>query len=171
MNPLTLQQFNCLSKEEAIEALTYCCGASHWASKIERLRPFKSIKSLVENSARIWSELSEKDWKEAFTHHPKIGDLESLKKTFASTRDWAQQEQQASQGASISVLQALALGNQTYENRFGYIFIVCATGKSANEMLSLLEGRLKNDPKLEITLAAKEQEKITKIRLEKLIHE
>ena len=101
----------------------------------------------------------------------KIGDLESLKKKFVTTRTWAEQEQQGSSEASLSVLQALALGNETYENRFGYIFIVCATGKKAEEMLSLLEQRLKNDSKEEIKVAAAEQDKITKIRLEKLIHE
>jgi 2-oxo-4-hydroxy-4-carboxy-5-ureidoimidazoline decarboxylase len=84
---------------------------------------------------------------------------------------WAEQEQRGSAEASVSVLQALALGNQTYENRFGYIFIVCATGKTAEEMLSLLESRLPNDPALEIKIAAAEQAKITKLRLEKLIYE
>ena len=111
------------------------------------------------------------DWKEAFAHHPKIGDFESLKKKFASTRGWAEQEQSGSQNASMAVLQALALANQTYENRFGYIFIVCATGKSAEEMLKILESRLNHDPKIEIKIAAQEQDKITKIRLEKLIYE
>ena len=171
MITMTLKQFNGLSDAEAIEALTYCCGSSSWVSQVVQKRPFKDFESLLQTSAQIWNGLSEIDWKEAFSHHPKIGDLESLKKKFASTRAWAEQEQRGSAEASVSVIQALALGNETYENRFGYIFIVCATGKTAEEMLSLLEERLKNDPKKEILLAAGEQEKITKLRLEKLIHE
>lgn len=171
MNSLTLHQFNSLSKKEATEVLAQCCGASGWVTQMESLRPFHSRKAVFEAASQVWNQLSEKDWKEAFTHHPKIGDLESLKKKFASTRAWAEHEQKGSAEASVSVLQALALANQTYENRFGYIFIVCATGKKAEEMLSLLESRLTNEPEKEIKIAAQEQAKITQIRLEKLIHE
>jgi 2-oxo-4-hydroxy-4-carboxy-5-ureidoimidazoline decarboxylase len=135
------------------------------------LRPFKERKILLSKALEIWNQLSESDWKEAFGHHPKIGDVDSLKAKFASTQVWAKQEQQGSQQASMAVLEALALGNQTYENRFGYIFIVCATGKTAEEMLSILESRLNNEPIVEIKVAAQEQAKITQIRLEKLIHE
>jgi len=171
MRALNLKEFNSLPRDSAIEVLTHCCGASRWVEKMESLRPFKDRKQITEKSQSVWNELDEKDWQEAFTHHPKIGDIESLKKKFATTRAWAEQEQRGSAEAPVSVLQALALGNQTYENRFGYIFIVCATGKTAEEMLSLLESRLPNDPALEIKIAAAEQAKITKLRLEKLIYE
>lgn len=171
MKTLTLAQFNALPQKEAVEALTHCCGSSRWVTKMESSRPFENTKTLSQLSSKFWSELSENDWKEAFSHHPKIGDLDSLKKKFASTRDWAEQEQKGSAEASIPVLQALALGNQTYENRFGYIFIVCATGNKADEMLAMLESRLNNSPETEIKIAAGEQAKITQIRLEKLIHE
>lgn len=171
MKVLSLNQFNSLSKKEAAEVLAHCCGASRWVTELESLRPFQSRKAIFEAGSKVWNRLSEKDWKEAFTHHPKIGDLESLKEKFASTRVWAAEEQKGSAEASVSVLQALALANQTYENRFGYIFIVCATGKKAEEMLSLLEARLTNEPEVEIKVAAEEQSKIMQIRLEKLIHE
>lgn len=171
MKALTLSQFNSLSQTEAVETLTHCCGSSRWVTKMESLRPFENIKSLLKLSLKVWNELSESDWQEAFSHHPKIGDLESLKKKFSTTREWAEQEQKGSAEASMAVLRALALGNQTYENRFGYIFIVCATGKKAEEMLAILESRLNNSSEIEIKIAAGEQAKITQIRLEKLIHE
>ncbi|MFM8313570.1 MAG: 2-oxo-4-hydroxy-4-carboxy-5-ureidoimidazoline decarboxylase [Deltaproteobacteria bacterium] len=171
MNTLTLSQFNSLPMKDAQEVLTHCCGSHQWVQKMEKLRPFSDLSAVFSSSSEIWNGLTQEDWKEAFSHHPKIGDLDSLKKKFASTRVWAEQEQRGSEKASIAVLQALALGNQNYENRFGYIFIVCATGKSAEQMLNLLEARLRNDPAQEIKLAAAEQEKITLIRLEKLIHE
>ncbi|MBM4303158.1 MAG: 2-oxo-4-hydroxy-4-carboxy-5-ureidoimidazoline decarboxylase [Deltaproteobacteria bacterium] len=171
MTSFNLVQFNSLSPKEATQVLAHCCGAARWVSQMESSRPFQNRKALFNKAIQTWNQLTEKDWKEAFTHHPKIGDLESLKKKFASTRVWAEQEQKGSAEAAVSVLQALALGNQTYENRFGYIFIVCATGKKADEMLALLEARLNNSPDIEIKIAAGEQAKITQIRLEKLIHE
>jgi len=171
MKSFKLSEFNALSLQAAREALTYCCGSSAWVDKMASSRPFKDRSELLGKATNVWNSLSEEDWKEAFTHHPKIGDLESLKKKFSATRNWAEQEQKGSQGASEAVLRALARGNETYENRFGYIFIVCATGKTAEEMLNLLEERLKNNPEVEIKKAALEQDKITHIRLEKLIYE
>ncbi|MSP18567.1 MAG: 2-oxo-4-hydroxy-4-carboxy-5-ureidoimidazoline decarboxylase [Bdellovibrionales bacterium] len=171
MIDFTIKQFNSLTKLEAIDALTRCCGATRWASGMENQRPFSNRKSLIELGIKLWSQMGEADWRQAFKHHPKIGSADSLQKRFVATRDWAEQEQQGSQSASLSVLEALALGNQTYENRFGFIFIVCATAKKAEEMLQLLELRLNNDPQAELRIAAEEQGKITKIRLERLIHE
>lgn len=171
MKALSIEQFNQLTLKEAIDVLTQCCGSTRWATEMESSRPFKNKTEMFVKATQVWNQLSESEWKEAFAHHPKIGDVESLKKKFASTRAWAEQEQKGSAEASVSVLQALALGNQTYENRFGYIFIVCATGKTAEEMLSILELRLSNEPEMEIKVAAEEQAKITQIRLEKLIHE
>lgn len=118
-----------------------------------------------------WNELSEADWREAFTHHPKIGDVNSLKEKFVSTSAWAEGEQGAVKAASQATLEALAAGNAEYEKKFGYIFIVCATGKSADEMLALLQARLPNKPAAEILSAMGEQDKITRLRLEKLIAE
>jgi 2-oxo-4-hydroxy-4-carboxy-5-ureidoimidazoline decarboxylase len=145
-----------------------CCGSSSWVSALEKQMPFQSIAELKSASDQIWFALSEADWKEAFSHHPKIGDTESLKKKFASTSHWAEGEQSGVQQANDKVLLDLKNGNDAYEKKFGYIFIVCATGKSAEEMLQLLEDRIKNNPAEEIRIAAEEQNKITHLRLDKL---
>ena len=171
MKSFSLSEFNSLSEKEAKEALLFCCGSSRWVDKLALSRPFSSLRDLKEKGANIWLSLFETDWVEAFSHHPKIGDLDNLKKKFASTQTWAEEEQKGSKEASEELLRELARANQTYENRFGYIFIVCATGKTAVEMLEILRQRINNDPKEEIKLAALEQGKITAIRLEKLIHE
>ena len=131
--------------------------------------PADDLVELLEDAEEQWFKCSEEDWKEAFAHHPKIGDIDSLKKKFASTAKWASAEQSGVNTASENTIEALAEGNKKYEDKFGYIFIVCATGKSAEEMLGILESRLQNDPKEEIEIAADEQNKITKLRLEKLL--
>lgn len=134
--------------------------------------PFESIKALHTAAIDIWyDQCGPADWREAFAHHPKIGDLKSLEQKFASTQKWAGQEQQSVNTATQQTLKALAAGNTAYEQRFGYIFIVCATGKSAAEMLALLHNRLSNDPDTELRIAMGEQAKITAIRLNKLIEE
>jgi len=149
--------------------LTRCCGSSRWVEQMIAARPFKSVSELMTCSDDVWQYLAVDDWQEAFAHHPKIGDLSSIKAKFASTSAWAQGEQKGVASASDDVLEALAKGNSDYEQKFGYIFIVCATGKSADEMLALLQERLKNEPAHEIRNAMREQNKITRIRLEKLL--
>ncbi len=137
---------------------------------MESLRPFDSIASLHTAAIGTWyDQCGPEDWLEAFQHHPRIGDLKSLEQKFASTQAWAGKEQQSVNTATQAVLEALAAGNTAYEQRFGYIFIVCATGKSAAEMLRLLHNRLSNDPETELRIAMGEQAKITAIRLNKLI--
>lgn len=160
---------NQLDEAAAKEALAKCCGARRWVERMAALRPFASIDALNEAADRIWWELEPADWLEAFTHHPKIGDRESLRQKFASTAAWASNEQSGTTAASEDVLAALAEGNQAYDRKFGHIFIVCATGKSAQEMLDILQSRLPNDPATELRIAAEEQRKITRLRLEKLI--
>jgi 2-oxo-4-hydroxy-4-carboxy-5-ureidoimidazoline decarboxylase len=132
-------------------------------------RPFESLAEMLEISDRIWEECDVDDYMEAFAGHPRIGDIDSLAKKYANTKGWAGGEQKGVEGAGREVLERLAKGNADYEERFGHIFIVCATGKSAAEMLALLEARLSNDPAHEITVAAEEQNKITRIRLKKLL--
>lgn len=166
---MTLHELNILPKEELKEALFKCCGSTAWVTKMLETFPADELVDLEENAEEIWWQCSESDWKEAFTHHPKIGDMESLKKKFASTANWAAGEQSGATTASQQTLEALAKGNDDYEKKFGYIFIVCATGKSADEMLSLLQSRLPNEPKDEIKNASDEQLKITQLRLEKLL--
>ncbi|HEY9870800.1 MAG TPA: 2-oxo-4-hydroxy-4-carboxy-5-ureidoimidazoline decarboxylase [Candidatus Obscuribacterales bacterium] len=164
-----MSKINSLSPDEAREQLGRCCGAARWVEAMVKRRPFRSADELFEAADQIWYNLSPEDWREAFSHHPKIGDLESLKRKFASTRQWSAGEQSGVDGAPEEVLGALAAGNEEYERKFGYIFIVCATGKTATEMLSLLQQRLVNDPESEIQVAMREQSKITRIRLEKLL--
>src|SRR5947207_2558399 len=109
-------------------------------------RPFATAAEMLEASDELWSGLSADDWKEAFAHHPRIGDIKSLRAKFASTSQWAEGEQSGVRGTSENILKALADGNKLYEAKFGYIFIVCATGKSAEEMLGLLNQRLNHIP-------------------------
>jgi len=166
---MNLESFNQLEKQQAIEELMRCCGSLRWASIMASSRPFRSEQDLYEAAERIWDSLTREDWLEAFGHHPRIGDVESLRTKFATTSAWASSEQAGTAVASDEVLAELAEGNRLYEERFGYIFIVCATGKSADEMLALLRDRLDNDPKAELNVSAHEQSKITRLRLEKLL--
>ena len=167
---MTLGEVNSLSPEIATEAFTKCCGSSTWVQKMVAARPFADAEGFFAKAHACWAECSEVDGLEAFTHHPKIGGTAELEKKFASTSTWAAGEQASVREASLAVLQALADGNVAYEEKFGYIFIVCATGKSATEMLALLQERLPNSTADEIKIAMAEQMKITIIRLEKLLN-
>ncbi|GAB4017978.1 2-oxo-4-hydroxy-4-carboxy-5-ureidoimidazoline decarboxylase [Spirosoma migulaei] len=166
---MTLPELNQLPIPQLKEALFTCCGSTTWVNELANLFPFETKESLFEQAEVIWFSLAESDWREAFGHHPKIGDINSLREKYASTASWAEGEQAGVSTASVSVLEMLAEGNQFYEEKFGYIFIVCATGKSAEEMLNRLESRLLNSPEDELQIAMQEQNKITKIRLEKLL--
>jgi len=165
---MSIAEFDHLSKDEQQALLTKCCGSTAWVAKMIAAFPVEDLVELLEYAEEKWYQCSEADWLEAFTHHPKIGDINSLKEKFASTAAWAAGEQSAVTQSTQEVLEALAEGNRLYEEKFGYIFIVCATGKSAAEMLALLEVRLQNAAEVEIEIAAAEQDKITKLRLEKL---
>ncbi|HUR65785.1 MAG TPA: 2-oxo-4-hydroxy-4-carboxy-5-ureidoimidazoline decarboxylase [Chitinophagaceae bacterium] len=165
---MTLHDLNTLSQSQLREELFKCCGSSAWVQRMLPFIPAEDLVELLEDAEEQWWLCNEDDWKEAFTHHPKIGDIDSLKKKFASTAQWASGEQAAVNTATDEILTALAEGNRSYEEKFGYIFIVCATGRSAEEMLTMLQERLQNDPAEEIKIAADEQNKITKLRIEKL---
>jgi 2-oxo-4-hydroxy-4-carboxy-5-ureidoimidazoline decarboxylase len=166
---MTLDELNALPEAEAHEAFARCCGASRWVGQMVARRPFVGVQSVLGIAFGFWMGLGPEDWREAFTHHPRIGDLESLKRRFASTADLASREQSAVAAASRVVLEALAEGNRAYEERFGYIFIVFASGRSAEEMLALLKDRLGNDPEAELRIAAKEQWKIMRLRLDTML--
>ncbi|MBM2841868.1 MAG: decarboxylase [Bacteroidetes bacterium] len=166
-----IDRLNLMDNEIARSELVRCCGSSRWVMGMIQRRPFSDAESLFASADEIWRDLSIDDWTEAFSHHPKIGDINALRVKFASTRTWAEGEQAGASNASEQILLAFAAGNAAYEQKFGYIFIVCATGKTAEEMLTLLKQRLGNDPKAEIRVAAEEQRKITLLRLEKLIGE
>lgn len=172
MNGMNLAHFNSVVPADLKTHLSSCCGASRWVDAMAAHVPFASEKDLVEWAGQIWYDTcGEANWLEAFTHHPKIGDVESLSKKFAATQHLAGAEQAGVQEASREVIEALAAANQAYEARFGFIFIVCATGKPALEMLRLLEDRLKNSRDEELLIAMGEQHKITLIRLRKLLSE
>lgn len=163
---MTLSVFNTLNKEAAAKHLHDCCGSTKWVSDIMEHFPFASEKELVNQSTKIWyDDCSQADWRESFTHHPKIGDVKSLTEKFAG------KEQAGVAVATSETIQALAQANTDYENKFGFIFIVCATGKSANEMLQLLLDRLKNTVDEELHIAMGEQQKISIIRFKKLLTE
>lgn len=166
---MTLQELNNLSEEKSFEEFFKCCGSTAWAKQLVFQKPFKNKEVLIQTSDIIWANCTPQDAFEAFTHHPKIGDLKNLEKKFASTKEWAGGEQAGVNTAAQSTLVALANGNEAYEKKFGYIFIVCATGKTADEMLGLLNARLPNDLATELKIAMNEQNKITHIRLKKLL--
>ena len=167
---ITLKELNSLSEQEAFSKLEQCCVSKTWVHKMIEHRPFSSENDLIKQTASIWyNDCSVDDYKEAFTGHPKIGNVESLKEKFAHTADWAGNEQSKVAEATIETIEALAKANELYEAKFGYIFIVSASGKSAKEMLAIVNARLNNSTDDEIYVAMNEQHKITVIRLVKLI--
>lgn len=160
---------NRASEPEAVARLARCCGATRWVHAMLQRRPFASTEALLEAADQAWDELGANDYLEAFTHHPRIGaDLAALRARFAGTADLSRAEQAGVAAADDEVLEALRVANEAYLARFGYIFIVCATGKTAAEMLALLRARLANAPADELAVAAAEQAKITKLRLQKV---
>ena len=165
---MNVERINTLTDDDARESFMRCCGSTRWSELMLRARPYESAAVLLETAARFWWGLSKDDWLEAFAAHPRIGDIDALRARIASTAVWASREQAGALGASEGVLNELAIGNRQYEARFGYIFIVCATGKTAEEMLELLRQRLSNEAEAEIKLAASEQMLITLIRLERI---
>ncbi len=165
---ISVARINELSAEEAARQFHHCCSIATWARAMTAARPFKSEGELLQKAEALWHQCRREDWLEAFANHPKIGDLEGLRQKFKDTAHLATGEQAGVGGAEEATLKALAEGNAAYEKRFGFIFIVCATGKSAAEMLALLQARLGNEPDVELKIAAGEQKKITRIRLEKV---
>jgi len=166
-----LERLNGLSPEQAEAELLQCCGSTNWAQRMVRQRPFSGIANLLEKADRIWWELGAEHWHEAFRRHPKIGEKSAAETGSTQTHRWSEKEQAAARTAGGDVLAELAEANRAYQERFGYIFIVCATGKSGEEMLALLRNRLQNDPDVELRIAAEEQRRITRLRLEKLLRQ
>jgi 2-oxo-4-hydroxy-4-carboxy-5-ureidoimidazoline decarboxylase len=165
---MTIAEFDHLDDKRQKELLFQCCGSDAWVNSMIKALPAEDLIDLLEIAESNWYACSATDWVEAFSQHPKIGDTESLKEKFESTAHFAAGEQSSVKEASQQTLQALAEHNKLYELKFGYIFIVCATGKSADEMLALLKVRLQNSREDEIGIAMEEQNKITRMRLEKL---
>jgi OHCU decarboxylase len=156
---------NALSPAEAESAFLACCGSRAWAREMTEGRPYADGDELLAAADRVWWSLSPADWREAFAAHPKIGEKKAEGEV--QFRRWSEQEQAGVESAEAALLAELAEANRIYAERFGYSFIVCATGKSAEEMLGLLRSRLGNDPDTELGVAAEEQRKITQLRLAK----
>lgn len=166
---MTLHDLNSLSQPVLYEELLKCCGSATWVRIMMTHFPAEDLVDILEYAEEAWYSCGEDDWKEAFAAHPEIGDIKTVKEKFSSTAGWATDEQSTIQSAATETIMALATGNRLYRDKFGYIFIVCATGKSAEEMLELLNARLGNSPAEEIKVAADEQIKITRLRLQKLL--
>ena len=162
---------NRLNENRAKEALLRCCGAKRWVAAMLNARPFASDQALYDRAEQAWWDLDAEAWLEAFSHHPRIGERKIQQPRFAKTAEWSKNEQASTEKAEAAVLQALEDGNQAYEERFGHVFLICATGRSAEEMLAELESRLKNLADSELRVAAGEQAKITRLRLDKLVDE
>ena len=164
-----LQWLNSLADDQAVNELKSCCGSSRWASEIARRRPYDSFDQLTDATADVWWQLAPADWLEAFRSHPRIGQKSAEVSASAQSQHWSHSEQAQMEDASANTTSALARLNEMYQARFGFIFIVCASGKSPEEMLAILRERLENGPDEELRIAAAEQAKITEIRLQKLI--
>jgi OHCU decarboxylase len=160
---MTLETLSLLAAPAAHAELLRCCGSKRWATLMIERRPFRSRDGVHALAERIWWSLDVADWLEAFAAHPRIGER--------PTSAWSSEEQSASAAtATATVVHRLAELNRAYEQRFGYTFLVCATGRSATDLLGVLERRLANHPADELQIAAAEQRKITALRLDKLLH-
>jgi len=169
---MTLNEFNKLSKQEATTELEKCCVSKCWMQHMIENMPFASADELILKTAAIWyDQCRELDWQAAFEGHPKIGDITSLKEKYSNTKNWASNEQSNIAEADEKTVKALAKANNDYLDKFGYIFIISASGKSAKEILSIINARLNNTKEDELHVAMGEQHKITVIRLAKLIND
>ena len=168
MNTNLLTKLNEQNDVEATATFKRWCGADRWSQLMEQWRPHESPDELFAAGEKAFDQLAKDDWLQAFSAHPKIGDVESLRKKYAQNGIRSAQEQSGVGGAQEAVIQELARLNAEYEARHGFIFIVCATGKTAAEMLEILRDRIGNATEQEIRNASIEQRKITRIRLEKL---
>ena len=164
-----LARWNELRREEAEREILACCGSRTWAASMASKRPIQDEASLLAASDVAWQDLREADWLEAFRSHPRIGETCAENTGPAQSSAWSAQEQQKAATGDEAVKMALKWGNREYEQKFGRIFIVCATGISASEILEILRRRLHNDEATELRQAAEEQRKIMYLRLKKWI--
>ncbi|HEY0726213.1 MAG TPA: 2-oxo-4-hydroxy-4-carboxy-5-ureidoimidazoline decarboxylase [Pyrinomonadaceae bacterium] len=165
-----LNSLNSLGADEATAELRQCCGSKRWAEQMSSDRPYATVEDLLEHADRTWWSLNPDDWLEAFRSHPKIGEKKASDNVSTQSRHWSGQEQAGMNSASQETADSLTELNRAYEQKFGFIFIICATGKSPGEMLAALKERLQHDSDTELRLAAAEQAKITALRLKKLLN-
>lgn len=167
---MTLSELNSCSVDQFKEELFRCCSSKRFVNELTVLRPFKTQIDLEEKASTIWNSLKKEDWLEAFSHHPQIGgDLNKLKEKFQSTKSWSKGEQSGVEEATENTLKELSEYNLEYQKKFGFVFLICATGKTADEMLQFLKERINNTMEQELQNASIEQEKIIKIRINKLL--
>ena len=164
-----MEWLNALPPDEAIKELLQCCGSTRWAAEVAKDRPYATLDDLIKHSGDIWWSLDASDWLEAFRSHPKIGEKKAAAPVSSQSSKWSGQEQAGVSKASQETIDALARLNRAYDEKFGFIFIICATGKTSEEMLAALRTRLENDAEAELPIAAAEQNQITELRLKKLV--
>jgi len=166
---VALRELNALSAGDAADLLRACCGSARWVARMVERRPFATLDALLTAADETWERLDAADWLEAFAHHPRIGERQSADAQSTRASRWSATEQANVTTASESARDELAIVNEAYEKRFGFIYIVSASGKSATELLSIARARLSHDPARELEVAANEQRKITTLRLRQLI--
>lgn len=164
-----LAWLNELPADEATSVFLDCCGSAEWARRMTAARPFAMLENLFKSAEDIWFSLSSVDHLEAFASHPKIGSKKAAPKQNAKSAEWSTGEQSGMNTTTDDTRDRIAEANRLYLKKFGFIFIVCATGKSADEMLAICKARLGNSAATELQIAAEEQRKITEIRLNKLL--
>ncbi|HEX4005931.1 MAG TPA: 2-oxo-4-hydroxy-4-carboxy-5-ureidoimidazoline decarboxylase [Acidobacteriaceae bacterium] len=165
-NPV-LARWNALPPTEAAEEILPCCGSTRWARELAALQPLSTPEEVLQAADRVWSDIGPEDWDEAFRSHPRIGDRRPAAHATAQSATWSQQEQSAAATQDAHTLAELAAANAEYEHRFGRIFLVCATGKTAAKMLEILRTRLSNDEATELRETAEQERQITQLRLRK----
>ncbi len=168
---MNIDKLNKLTVEQAVHTFLQCCTSTTWVNTMVKARPFIDVVSVKKKADLAWQALRESDYLEAFEGHPKIGDVNNLRAKYANTKSLASREQCLVKEAHDDVLELLSQGNSDYEEKFGFIFIVCATGKSAKEMSDLLQTRLPNSKTSELVNAAEEQRKIFQLRIDKVLAE
>lgn len=164
---LTLEQLNLLHELQAERRLLACCGSRAWARGVAAGRPYYNFDEVLATSDRVWWQLPPDDWREAFSRHPRIGDGAASARNTAEY--WSEREQARARAGSAATLAELAELNAEYEDRFGHVFLICATGKTADQILDAARERLNNAPDAELRIAAEEQRLITHLRLRKLL--
>jgi 2-oxo-4-hydroxy-4-carboxy-5-ureidoimidazoline decarboxylase len=162
-----LARWNALDDEMAADEILPCCGSKRWARELAQARPFEEEAELFDCSDAIWLKLSQADWDAAFTSHPRIGERKAVESATQQSAAWSRQEQSGVDPADQASSAALERGNILYEERFGRVFLICASRKSASEMLAALERRLQNDSQTELGEAVEQQRQITQLRLRK----
>lgn len=166
---MTLEALNALPEAAARDALTACCGARPWVDAMLASRPWRDRAALLSAADRCWAQLSSAQVAEAVAHHPRLGEAKAAAQLSTRASQWSAGEQSGTSTADDAVRAALAAGNRDYEARFGHTFILCASGRSAAEMLAALRERLGNEPAAEAAITAAELHKITRLRLGKLL--